>query len=170
MPPLADRLRQLHDEAFLWALSRCNGRRADAKDVLQEVYLKVLDGEAVYSGAGSFRAWLFAVIKHTAADAARSACRETATPPDDLHATTPPDTSALDRDDTAAVLRQLLRRLSDRQEEALRLVFYHRLTIDEAAGVMGVAAGTARTHYKRGKARLRTMIADAEIDLSVESS
>jgi RNA polymerase sigma-70 factor (ECF subfamily) len=41
-------------------------------------------------------------------------------------------------------------------------VFYQDLSIAEAAGVVGVAVGTARTHYERGKARLRQMLGEEE--------
>jgi RNA polymerase sigma-70 factor, ECF subfamily len=39
--------------------------------VLQTVYLKVLMGKARYNGKSSFKTWLFAVIRRTAADERR---------------------------------------------------------------------------------------------------
>ena len=42
-----------------------------AADMLQTVYLKILDGKARYDGKASFKTWLFAVIRNTAAEARR---------------------------------------------------------------------------------------------------
>jgi RNA polymerase sigma-70 factor (ECF subfamily) len=60
--------------------------------------------------------------------------------------------------DLAGRLESALRRLSPRQAEVLHLVFYQELTIQEAADVVGLPVGTARTHYERGKARMRTIL------------
>jgi len=44
-------------------------RDADrAADVLQIAYLKVLNGKAAFDARSSFKTWLFAVIRRTAAD------------------------------------------------------------------------------------------------------
>src|SRR5438552_5532755 len=60
-------LETLHSASFGWALSCCRRDRGEAEDVLQTVYLKILEGKARFGGEASFRTWLFAVIRKTAA-------------------------------------------------------------------------------------------------------
>ena len=60
-----------------------------------------------------------------------------------------------ERDDA---LERALGRLSPRQREVLHLVFFQELTIEQAAEVLRVGTGSARTHYARGKRRLRELL------------
>src|SRR5579864_5303308 len=64
---LRDALEAHHVESYGWALSCCRRRSEEAENVLQLVYLKVLSGKAVFDGKSSFKTWLFAVIRKTAA-------------------------------------------------------------------------------------------------------
>src|SRR5262249_8714854 len=59
-------LERLHEASFGWALNCCLRKHAQAEEVLQTVYLKILQGQACYRGESSFRTWLFAVIRNTA--------------------------------------------------------------------------------------------------------
>ena len=38
------------------------------------------------------------------------------------------------------------------------MVFYHEMTLEDCAEVLHVSIGTVRTHYDRGKKRLKQMI------------
>src|SRR5438046_8725602 len=60
-------LEQYHTACFGWALSCCARDRGEAEEVLQTVYLKILEGKARFRGESSLKTWLFAVIRKTAA-------------------------------------------------------------------------------------------------------
>ncbi len=164
---LRDQLARYHPESYGWALTCCSRDPAEAEDVLQTVYLKVLEGKARYDGRAAFKTWLFSVIRNTAADARRRhvlaklrlvAYEEgigTAGPEDR------PDES-IARSHTQSMFQRALAALSARQREVLHLVFYHDLTLQEAAGVMRISLGSVRAHYDRGKKRLRQYMEGTE--------
>ncbi len=156
-------LAQIHAECFGWALACCQRDRTLAEEVLQVAYVKVLDGNAHFDGRSSFKTFLFGVIRRTAKEQRRarwlSGRRLTA-----WFASKPEAAPVLDpeaswlRSERARALKIALTRLSARQHEVLHLVFAQDLTIEEAASVLGIATGTARQHYERGKARLRELL------------
>ncbi len=162
---LRRQLERAHADCFGWAMACCGRDRDDAEEVLQAVYLTVLDGRAHYDGRSTFRTWLFGVIHRTAAADRRKAWLRGLLLKREADGLTPataaqPD-AEIERDSRAAALRDALAHLAPRQGEVLQLVFYHNMTVDEAAGVMGVSVGSARTHYARGKARLAALLGDA---------
>ncbi len=146
-------LEQLHAESFGWALACCARDSSRAEDILQEVYVKVLGGKARFDARSNFKTWLFAVIRRTAADEARRnqlrRLRLWSYQPQ-LNVTESPD-ETLQRSEVQTEFRTALATLPPRQQEILQLVFYHDLSLSEAAEVMNVSLGSARTHYDRGK-------------------
>ena len=151
-------LEQHHLESYGWAMACCRHSRDEAENVLQIAYVKVLTHRAVFDGRSSFRTWLFAVIRRTAAEERRSelfrrlrlerwfgGASEAGPSGEDL---------AVSRQ-AGEQLRRALAKLPARQREVLHLVFYHNLSLEEAARIMGVGIGSARTHYERGKKQMR---------------
>lgn len=159
-------LEGLHVQGFAWAVRCCGGDRHDAEDVLHQAYMKVLEGKAVFQERSSFKTWLFGVIRRTALEQHRwrlGQALKLGTWWRDRGEEAPDPAAAFDAKDAAGRLRAALGKLSKRQAEVLHLVFYQDMTIQEAAQVLSMPAGTARTHYERGKARLRSILGPLEV-------
>lgn len=155
---LEQQLEELHPASFAWALGVCGRDADDAQEVLQETYLKIFEGKARFDGRSTLKTWLFAVIRRTAAARRRSRwLRELRFVFHDVNSVPDGSDSAERRvihSERTSALLHALTRLARRQREIIELVFYHDLTIEEAAGVVGVSVGTARVHYHRAKQRL----------------
>ncbi|HMC54496.1 MAG TPA: RNA polymerase sigma factor [Gemmatimonadaceae bacterium] len=158
-------LAEHHASAFAWALNCCGRRDGwhDAEDVLHDVYAAVLDNRLRFDGRSAFRTWLFGVIAQMARSRARrerfrALLRMTRGFRIDAPAAEPAADAQAIANDRHERTRRALDALPRRQREVLLLVFYHDLTIEEAARVMEVSLGTARVHYQRGKDRLATLL------------
>jgi RNA polymerase sigma factor (sigma-70 family) len=165
---LRAQLERLHLESYGWALACCSRNVPEAESVLQTVYLKVLEGKARFEDRSSLKTWLFSVIKNTAASARRRHVLQrlrlvrfeqtgvAATIEDDQDA-------AIYRAEIERAFQQAVAALPRRQGEILQLVFYHDLSLAEAAEVMGISIGSARTHYDRAKKQLRRLMLDSRV-------
>jgi len=157
-------LEQLHPESWGWALACCRREREMAEEVLQSAYLTILSGRAKFNGGSSLKTWVFGVIRWTARTERRRRLLWIKRNADSSAVTNVTDPargvdSAVEESDRRRSLIAALAGLSRRQREVLQLVFYHDMTIEEAAVVMKVSLGSARTHYDRGKKALAQELA-----------
>lgn len=157
-------LAALHPASYGWALSCCARDAADAADVLQEAYAKVLSGRAVFAARASLKTWFFGVVRLTALERRRASIFRRAAPLEEREppASGPGADEALARRELASRLATALLALPARQREVLHLVFYEEMTIAEAGAIMGVSVGSARTHYERGKHALAAALGEGE--------
>jgi len=165
---LKEELEKLHQASFGWALNCCRHHRVDAEEVLQTVYLKILQGKAVYRGESKLRTWLFAVIRKTAISerrkhVLRSLITIQAT---DYKLDSQPEVE-LERSEMQQRFQQALAGLPRRQRETLHLVFYQDLSLSEAAEVMNISIGSARRHYERGKKQMREALDREGVDYGI---
>jgi RNA polymerase sigma factor (sigma-70 family) len=163
---LLEQVAALHADAFCWAVTCCAGNGEAGADALQEAYIKIATGRAMFAGRSSLKTWWLAVVRLTAFEQRRGEQRWQRMAQDfrdwlaSLGSGTPASTQihpakAPDPDQLAAALAQL----PARQAEVLHLVFQQDLSLTEASAVMGVSVGSARQHYERAKKRLRQLLA-----------
>jgi RNA polymerase sigma factor (sigma-70 family) len=157
---LEAQLEALYKESFSWALTCCGGNWADAEDLLQTVYLDILEGKARFGGQSELKTWLFSVIRMSAAkEWRRQMIRRLFLVRHENGREPPPEVpepgASLEKVELQNSFEQALAALPRRQREVLHLVFYEGLSINAASQLMGVSLGSARQHYERGKAKLR---------------
>lgn len=150
-------LRQHHREAFLWARQCCGFDEEMAKDVIQMVFLKILEGKAKLKEERNTKTWLFSIIRFTAVDELRKAGKWESLENENELIWEEAEADALNYE-------ALIRRLPKMQQEVLLMVFYHDMTLEQSAEVLQLHIGTVRTHYDRGKKRLKELIEKLRIE------
>jgi RNA polymerase sigma-70 factor (ECF subfamily) len=167
IPELKAELEKLHQASFGWALNCCRHNHAEAEEVLQIVYLKILQGKARYRSESRLQTWLFAVIRKTAITERRKHVLRALRAIVGVSEQQVPPEVELERSEMQRRFRQALMQLPARQRETLHLVFYQDLSLSEAAQVMNISIGSARRHYERGKKRLRGALEREGVDYGI---
>ncbi len=148
---LQNKLEEHHPAAYRWARQCCQYDDELAKDTLQVTYLKILEGRAVWKEKAAFKTWLFSIIRYTAIDHLRETSKFMSIDENE-------DVIDTTEEEFTRDYRSIIKRLSNRQSEILLLVFYHDMTLEQAAVVTKLSIGTIRTHYDRGKKALRELL------------
>jgi len=148
-----ERVVELHGPALLrFAAAQAPTGRAD--DVFQETMLAALRAYDQVRDPGSVRAWLFSIAARKAIDAHRDTARAPQPVPDP-----DPATGAAEAGSVAGSIWAHVRRLPEKQREAVALRFLGDLSHREIAQVMQTSEAAARRNVFEALKRLR-----AEVD------
>jgi RNA polymerase sigma-70 factor (ECF subfamily) len=153
---------------------RINKDRAQAEDVLQEVYVKVWRSAAGFDAAQSQPlTWLTSIARNQAIDSLRRAQSQpqiVSIHPDDpnddrdapmLEETatdTPGPLDLLTQASEARTLSDCMGHLTPPQRQSLALAFYEGLSHGEVAQHMGLALGTVKSWIRRALQSLKTCL------------
>jgi RNA polymerase sigma-70 factor (ECF subfamily) len=152
------RLVERHYDFVYRVAWRWSGRKADAEDIAQEVCARLGRAIRTYRGGGAFTTWLYAMTMNAARDLMRKTIRETAKAEAfGLHAMVEGQ-GAPDPDDRAERLWGSVRKLPDKQRDAVLLVYGEGLSHAAAADAMACAEATVSWHIHEAKKRLKALM------------
>ena len=135
------------------------GSEADAREVVQEVFLKAWAKGHTFRGEAKVSTWLYTIARRTALDHLRRLKRRREVPLEE--AGDPPAPS----DKRRLILEEAIRRLPPREREAVRLYYQAGLSGREAAEALGVSEGNFRVILYRARRRLRELLRGKEDEL-----
>jgi RNA polymerase sigma factor (sigma-70 family) len=153
-----------HEIAVHAFLARRAGRQA-ADDLLGEVWVRAFAARGGYDpGQADARPWLYGIARNVL----RAHWRTRPRPGPAAAPAVDPWDDVVDRLDSAARAQPVLaalRALPAPEREVLLLVAWEQLTPAEAAAVLGVPPGTARSRLHRARAALRPVLAGGPDDV-----
>jgi RNA polymerase sigma-70 factor (ECF subfamily) len=144
---------------------RMLGSRAEAEEVAQEVFLKLIARVDQYDGRAPVASWLFAIAANACRDRLRSTGRRTSVPLSAVAEAAAPDPPAdrlLVENERRQMVRRALALLSDDQREALILARYHGLAYAEIARSLSISEGAVKTRIFRAMERLKDAFSEGD--------
>ena len=144
------------DRIYGLALWR-TGSAEDASDVVQEVFLRIVEARSRLGSVKEPFPWLLGLAHHVAIDVARRSKRRATVPLDGV-----PFLAAAERDHgspiDAARVSRLLARLPAAQRDAIYLRHFEECTFAKIGRITGVPAFTAASRYRLGIGKLRRLL------------
>ncbi len=148
-----------HERLVLATALRLTGNLEDAKDISQEVFLKLYRNLAKVEAPGALPAWLYRVTVNACHDLRR---RHPASAPVELAEAVAaigndPQEGAAETE-RRRVLELSLRLLSEKERAALVLRDLEGLSTEEVAHVLGSSAATVRSQVSKARAKVHDFV------------
>ncbi len=137
------------DAVYRLALCRL-GSRADAEDVYQDVFLRLLRDSTEFRDSEHLKAWLLRVTLRCCIDLRRSAWWKRTAPMEAAADTAAPE------NETDDSLWQAVRALPDELRTVVWLFYVEGCGTDEIAQIVHCRPATVRTRLHRARAKLKT--------------
>lgn len=134
-----------------------HGDNAEADDLAQETFLLAWRKLHQFRGEARFSTWLYRIAYTCFLQAYRKRSSDAMVMNNDALEL---PTSLRDATELRLDVEQAMRRLSTPEQAVLLHVVQLGLSHDEAAYVLAMPLGTVKSHARRGKAKLRTQLAD----------
>ncbi len=158
-------LSKIHHESSQWAIFCANFDPDLAKDILQQSYLKIVEGKAVFKKESSLKTWMFSLIRLTSFESQRkskSHIEESLNSTDGLYEEGETEDSNLPYLYTVEQVSKALDKLGLLQREIIYLVFYCDYPLSEIAKILDVGIGTTKSEYHRAKVRLKLILSSTQ--------
>ncbi|QQR39646.1 RNA polymerase sigma factor [Devosia rhizoryzae] len=147
-----------HYDLIFRAAFRWCGDRSDAEDIAQDVCVKLGSAIAGFDGRSAFSSWLYRITLNAVRDFQRARSRRGRHA--DAFAEITSAEQAADQESTVThgQLWAAVRRLPEKQRDAVLLVYAEELSHAEAATIMGIKEATVGFHVHQARKTLRGLL------------
>ena len=146
--------------SFVYSVAlRITSNVDDAKEVTQDVFIKIHNNLKSFRFRSSFKTWLYRVTTNTALNALKRSSKDTSRRTDyDITLKAKDDrqtvTQGIDREDNKTLLSSLLNSLNPDHRTCIVLREIEGLNYKEISATLGIDINTVRTRLKRAREAL----------------
>lgn len=142
------------EQLFHYASYRLRDIR-DVEDVLQNIYVKILNDPGRFSKIGNKRAYLYRTLSNECSDLLRSNAKTHFIGDETFDSLCPEALQPESFEDEFIMINRLLSILPPEQSETIRLRHHGNLSFQEIADATGVPLPTAKARYRYGLEKIR---------------
>jgi RNA polymerase sigma-70 factor (ECF subfamily) len=137
------------------------GNRATAEDLASEVFVEVWRCAARFEARSHVVTWILGIARHKALAALRRRSFEELKDDvaDSIEDPADDPELAVQKNECNAILRQCIERLSRVHREVIDLAYYHELSINDIAQIIGVPQNTVKTRMFHARKRIAELMA-----------
>jgi RNA polymerase sigma factor (sigma-70 family) len=147
--------------APLWGfVRRLTGDDEAAREILQDVWIRVIRGIPHLRDGSKLRAWLFGIARRTLMDRLRAQYARARTETLDIEIDEIATEPAVDEMDDVEALERALKQLPVLEREAITLFYLQELSLNEIADALTIPVGTVKSRLFRGRRLLRQRITE----------
>lgn len=132
-----------------------------AEDIFQEVFIKVNQKLSTFEGNSSIKTWIIRITINTCKDYLKSAWSRKVVPmmeyqEDSIVSET--DFDDVEKQDTKELIMKEILSLPSKYKDIVLCVYYQQMSLTEAANVLSIAEGTAKSRLSRARKRLKELL------------
>ncbi|WP_211297992.1 RNA polymerase sigma factor [Flagellimonas meridianipacifica] len=138
-----------------------------SEDLVQNVFVRMLQYRSSFSGNGAFGAWMFRMARNVNYDYHKKAAKtEVSSSSSNIEIRDPMNdelNEGIETEGNNALLRRAMAQLSEEKRELLILTKYKGLKFSELAEIIGCSEGAAKVRVHRALKELRGIFLELEI-------
>lgn len=132
-----------------------------AEDIFQEVFIKVNQKLSTFVGSSSIKTWIIKITINACKDYLKSAYKRRVVPMMEYQEdaiVSVSDYDEVEKQDTNRLIKDSILSLPEKYKDVVLCVYFHEMTIAEAAKTLNIAEGTAKSRLSRARNKLKLML------------
>jgi RNA polymerase sigma-70 factor (ECF subfamily) len=132
-----------------------------AEDIFQEVFIKVNQKLSTFEGNSSIKTWIIRITINTCKDYLKSAWNRRVVPMMEYQEDaiiSESDYDEVEKQDTKNLIKEAVLSLPSKYKDIVLCVYFQDMTLIQAAQVLKIAEGTAKSRLSRARQKLKSVL------------